>query len=492
MKTGDQKTSPAVIDTATMSLPDQEASYRRMAEESPVILWMTGPDSRSNFFNRRWYEFTGLPPAELQGGKAWLQALHPDDRDRCLETIHSAMSAHRPMELTYRLQNRDGDYSWMLDKSRPCYGDDGRFLGYVGATIDISERRAMEEALARSNAELRRANQDSDRLRAMNDHLLVCRNAEEINAVLLHFAPKLFGDSHGAIFIINESRSLMEAVVQWGDCEIENTAFVREDCWALRQGKEHRVTLQEGVACAHLSDIPRHDYMCIPLIAHGDVLGSLYLSCQSGDEDFIESRYRFARTATENLSLALSSFKLREALRYQSARDPLTKLFNRRYMMESLEREIARARRRGQSIAVVMIDIDHFKQFNDTHGHLAGYAALKAVGKTLMRNLRTEDIACRYGGEEFLLVLTDIDEKNALRRVEELRQAIAGLNIEFQNRSLGLFTMSAGIALYPAHGEDTDTLLERADQALYKAKHEGRDRVCLASLPDEPNSPPQT
>ena len=183
----------------------------------------------------------------------------------------------------------------------------------------------------------------------------------------------------------------------------------------------------------------------------------------------------------EHLSLALANFTLRESLRNQSIRDPLTGLFNRRYMDEPLERELARATRNHSSVAVLAIDVDHFKAFNDAYGHPAGDALLTSLGALLQARIRSEDIACRSGGEEFNLILPDCGREDAVVRADALRVAVKGLEVGVRGRSYGGVTISVGVAAFPGNGADSGTLLQEADAALYRAKAEGRDRVCVSS-----------
>jgi len=175
----------------------------------------------------------------------------------------------------------------------------------------------------------------------------------------------------------------------------------------------------------------------------------------------------------------------REALRTQAIRDPLTGLFNRRYMGESLERELRRAEHGGQPVSLVMLDVDHFKTFNDVSGHQAGDAILTRVGSLLQARTRREDIACRYGGEEFLLILPGAPLEAARRRADELRQSVREMTAEHRGRVLSRITVSAGVACFPQHGITADELLRAADTALYRAKELGRDRVeaCEPGVP---------
>jgi diguanylate cyclase (GGDEF)-like protein len=193
------------------------------------------------------------------------------------------------------------------------------------------------------------------------------------------------------------------------------------------------------------------------------------------------ARRQLAFTVADQLSLALSNLRLQERLRDQAIRDPLTGLFNRRYMEESLERELRRAQRRNVALGVIMIDIDHFKRFNDTFGHAAGDTLLREIGSLLQQHTRAEDIACRYGGEEFTLILLEASAEDTEQRAMRLREEAAALYVEHAQQPLGHITISLGVAVYPDHGQAVEALLHSADAALYRAKAAGRDRVMMAS-----------
>jgi diguanylate cyclase (GGDEF)-like protein len=219
----------------------------------------------------------------------------------------------------------------------------------------------------------------------------------------------------------------------------------------------------------------------VPLVAQGESLGVLQLQFPEPEEGRHDpGGERLIQLLAENLALALANLKLRETLRYQSIRDPLTGLFNRRYLEESLERELHRARRGKRAVAVLMLDLDHFKRFNDEHGHAAGDALLREVGGLLKNKVRGSDVACRYGGEELAIILPEAELRDAAHRADQIRDAIRRLAIQQAGQTLGSVTVSIGIATYPQHGESVEQLLSQADAALYRAKDLGRDRVELA------------
>ena len=183
------------------------------------------------------------------------------------------------------------------------------------------------------------------------------------------------------------------------------------------------------------------------------------------------------RQLVQLTGMAIATLNLRSKLENQSIRDSLTGLFNRHFMQISLERELARAARRKQILAVFMLDLDHFKRFNDTFGHLAGDTVLKAVAEVFRNSVRAEDIACRYGGEEFTIMLPDVTPAVASDRAESIRRAIQNLRVPLEKEIYAEFTISIGIALYPNDGETAEMLLRRADAALYRAKHSGRNQI---------------
>ena len=187
-----------------------------------------------------------------------------------------------------------------------------------------------------------------------------------------------------------------------------------------------------------------------------------------------------ASTFAEQIGLSISNLRLREALRNESIRDPLTGLFNRRYLEETLQREIRRSVRSEQSLGVLMLDLDYFKKFNDTYGHDAGDAVLRETATFLSKSVRAEDVVCRFGGEEFVIILPVADLHATQARGEKIRSKLRELTVLHQGQSLGMITVSIGVAALPDHGTSPSALLEAADSALYRAKREGRDRVVLA------------
>jgi diguanylate cyclase (GGDEF)-like protein len=247
----------------------------------------------------------------------------------------------------------------------------------------------------------------------------------------------------------------------------------------LQQGKAYFSTNQSSLPCQHLH-LPGTEYGCIPMMVHGETLGVLYLSSPQA-EQLTEAQQLLAVTVTENVALALANLKLRETLQYQSVRDPLTGLFNRRYMEEFLNQEIHRAQQEQHSLGIIMVDVDRFKDFNDAFGHEAGDRILRELALCLQRQLRGLDIACRYGGDELLLILPETSLKGTWQRAEKLRAEVKNLKVWHRQQFLGAIALSLGVACFPEHGLKSEAVLRAADAALLRAKKEGRDRTIAAS-----------
>jgi len=325
--------------------------------------------------------------------------------------------------------------------------------------------------------------------------LNACSTLKEAGQVMNTVIPKLLPEFKGSISIIKSSRNRLDTVATWGEDCMWVERFAPNECWALRKGHQHLST-DHGIqiACQHWTEEPTEQTLCIPLLAQGETIGVLHF-VMSQDID-VEKYQAMSHAIAEQIGLTLANIQLRDNLREQAIRDPLTGLFNRRYMIEALDQSYSRAERTGTSIAIMMIDLDHFKLFNDNFGHDAGDHVLKAVSQVLIDSIRQEDIACRYGGEEFCIVCPSANSQQVLQIAERIGKGIRSLELNINQLSLGTVTTSIGVATYPEHAKTMDEVISIADEALYLAKKNGRDRVEIAQLNvvekveiiEEPNS----
>ncbi len=377
----------------------------------------------------------------------------------------------------------------LVEGSASCKFVDGKPVAIQSIFRDITERKQTEvqlqqtnECLSRSIKELEQRNHEITLLSEISDVLQACRTIEEAYTAISTFLKLMFPDVPGGIFLINASKNTVEAVVTWGALPMpSHTFFLPNECWALRRGRSHFAGASYGdqLQCQHLEHPLPAASLCVPMIAQGEALGMLYLSSlESGT--VIEAKHQLAITVAEHISLALANIKLRQKLEEQSIRDPLTGLFNRRYMEESLDREIQRCDRLQQSLGIIMLDVDHFKRFNDIFGHEAGDSVLQELGQFLQKYVRGSDIACRYGGEEFTLILPEGSLAVTSKRAEQIRAGIKHLHLKYGHELLGQITLSLGVASFPEHGTTGQAVIRQADAALYRAKKEGRDVVRLA------------
>jgi len=364
----------------------------------------------------------------------------------------------------------------------------GHLCGFAKVTGDITERRELDKARLEAHALQQRATEIT-LLSQLGTLLHACLTADEAFNIICQFAPRLFTTESGGLYILSASRNVLESASVWGDFPAGEQVFAPDDCWALRTGRMHCVDEpSSAVLCRHLSAWSTVAHLCVPMTAQGDTLGILHVHnnpvSTAGTEEAIRplssSKRQLATAVAEQVGLALANLKLRETLRLLSVRDPLTGLFNRRFMQESLERELRRAVRSSRPLGGILLDIDGFKQFNDAYGHEAGDIVLRELGGFLQSQIRGEDIACRVGGEEFLLILPDTPLDVTRQRAEKLREAIKRVNIQYGGRPLGAITLSMGVAVFPVHGTTSEVILRSADEALYQAKAQGRDRVVVA------------
>ncbi len=465
-----------------------DINFKTLAEDAPVTLWLTDTLGNAIFTNNQYKNFIGREKVEQQGGKAWFNALHPDDREYCLDIFKDAFESHKSFTMEYRLKRRDGEYRHFIDRGEPYIDNAGAFAGFVGSSTDITEQKLSEDELQKSHDELTQYNHEMQLINQLNSYLQVCRTVEETFPIVSYYSEQIFPDCNGALFLFNENKSLVEVKSSWGIETVTDTVITPDDCWSLRQGKMHTTLDNDArLRCNHVHDIVSN-YICEPIIAQGDMLGMLHIDFgkRSFDSDeekeqHLEAKRRLTKISADNLALSLVSLKLREALETQSVKDPLTLLFNRRYMEESLEREIARCVRANKGLGLIMADVDHFKKFNDEFGHDAGDLVLTEFAKLLISKFRTSDIICRYGGEEFIIIMPTASKEIVIGRAQDIRESLKNLVITINGAELPKITSSFGVSYL--EGEtivDGEILLKAADVALYEAKNSGRDRVKVA------------
>jgi diguanylate cyclase (GGDEF)-like protein/PAS domain S-box-containing protein len=253
--------------------------------------------------------------------------------------------------------------------------------------------------------------------------------------------------------------------------------FMDKKLWEMGAFRDIEAS-QEAFEALQKNEYIRYDYL--PLRAKNgrlvdvEFVSNVYLV---DGEKVIQCNIR---DITERKQAQDALLKSQTLLREQSVRDYLTGLFNRRYMEETLERELLRAARKRLSLGMIMLDVDDFKQFNDTYGHAAGDEILRELGSLLLRQVRGEDIACRYGGDEFIIILPDASGEVTRERAGLICENAGMFHLQFEGHTLAPVTLSLGVAVFPEHGATSTGILRAVDAALYRAKHNGRGQVVVA------------
>ncbi len=297
-----------------------------------------------------------------------------------------------------------------------------------------------------------------------------CSRESELFDVIYWYLPGLFPDVSGRICMKERNQPEVTTAFEWGESFRKKRSPRPRICDVLDKGLPVSAGKAARTCCAY----------CVPIKDKSGVIGAL---CLGSPKVRLSRQYRkLALISAEYLALSISNIRLHDQLYELTLRDPLTSLYNRRYLDEILAKEIPRARRAGSTLGGIMVDLDHFKSLNDTMGHDAGDQVLKAVAGTLINAVRMEDTVCRYGGEEFFILMTSGTIDDYMDRADELRQQIAVLDIHWQGRSVGSITASLGVAGFPMHADTPEALVRQADQALYQAKKQGRNRVVCAGF----------
>jgi diguanylate cyclase (GGDEF)-like protein/PAS domain S-box-containing protein len=462
-----------------------EDHFRELFENASDIIYTHNFDGELLSINRAIERIAGYTREEILQMKV-TDVIAPGFEQVGQKMLDPQIAGEIPISCELEIISKEGSHIALGVSTRPVFRG-GKAVAVQGIARDITKSKKAESALQEANQkleawvnELEQRTREMALLNEMGDVLRACLTTEEAYNVIVRVAQQIFPAKVGALYVIATSRNVVESVAVWGDSSLAERSFSPPECWALRRGRTHWVENPSlGLICRHIHHPTPDGFLCIPMMAQSEALGVLHLM-QPENVKMTESKQRLAITMAEHIAMALSNLRLHETLRSQSIRDPLTGLFNRRFMEESLELELHRASRNQHPLGMIMIDLDHFKYFNDNFGHEAGDLLLKELGVLLRANIRGEDIACRYGGEEFTLILPEGTGAVTRQRAEFYKDAIQRLDVHYRDLPLGRITASMGVAIFPEHGRTAKALIEAADKALYRSKSAGRDRVTMA------------
>ncbi|AIW17560.1 diguanylate cyclase [Vibrio coralliilyticus] len=354
-------------------------------------------------------------------------------------------------------------------------------IGFLVGTSYLSNRRInlrVEEEQTKQDERIRQRTNEIELMHRLANMLAACNNMVEAQKIVSDVLPRILGNVNGSVSLMRASRNQLVTQLDWGEEWPGSRSFAPDECWSLRKGRVYQSNDEfHTLSCEHMENVGDNQTLCIPLTAHGNTIGIMHLYLGSSEIEIDEITEQLAFSVAEHLGLALANLSLQEKLRSQALSDPLTGLFNRRFFEQKLTEHAMNSATSEQPLSLLMLDLDHFKRFNDNFGHDAGDFVLKEISALLKRSVGDDEIACRLGGEELAVLLPQSNMKQATEFANTLCEAVRSLHLEHKGLSLGQLGVSIGVSTYPKPSSDMESLVKMADQALYMAKDLGRSRV---------------
>lgn len=493
-------------------LPEASDVYRfRLLSADGEVFWSTRPEEIGDYETRSYFDSV-VAKGEIYYLHEGRTAAEIDGMELHINDLHSEME-HRVAEIYVPLMHNghfEGAIEFFTDitERRNTFIMRARMslsiltgialiaLSFAVAVIfrnnranvrQLKERNENERAILDDQLRLAR---EVQLLGELNEWLQSSRSLDELFDMVAKFMTHILPNAEGSVYVYSNSRDVLDGCASWNGGTHKDHIHP-EECWGLRRGRTYEYgTSEVDFVCEHAEPHDGRPYYCFPILAHGETVGLMHLRASETASEGFKASKKLAQMCAEQISMAIANVRMRDQLHDQSVRDPLTGLFNRRHMNDSLRKFINQSQNSGEKLSVIAIDVDHFKKFNDNHGHDAGDMVLRAVGSVLEQACDGDDVACRPGGEEFTLIVSGASQEDVLTKAELLRQAVEDVVVRYGEKALPRITISLGVAHYPAHGTMPQDLLRASDEALYDAKAKGRNQVCLASTAEvEPRNP---
>jgi diguanylate cyclase (GGDEF)-like protein/PAS domain S-box-containing protein len=463
-----------------------EERYRELFENAYDMVYthdLAGNITSINKAAERVLGYSRAEALQLRFG----QLVAPEFKQAARRMIDRQIANEAPTTQELEVIAKDGSRVTLEVSNRLVFRE-GKPFGIQGIARDISERKKSEDALQTANKkleawvqELEQRNREMAMLSEMGDILRACLTTEEVYEVIVRVSQDIFPVQGGALFVMAPLRNMVESVAEWGDSSQMESTFTPDACWALRRGRVHWVEdTRVGLLCKHLQSPSPRGYLCVPMMAQSEAVGVLHLT-YSEESHMPVAKQRLAMAMAERVAMALSNLRLHESLRNQSIRDQLTELFNRSFMEESLELELRRSLRTQASLSVIMIVLDDFQGINESSGLDAGDSILRRTAMLIQANVRKGDVACRFSGHAFVVVLPHTSYDVSLQRAETFCNLIRTLDFKYQNDRECRVTASVGLAIFPDHGQTVEALLSSAEAAVCRARNDGGDCVVGAN-----------
>lgn len=483
----------AEVEEANRRLRSLEATRMAMIEAIPDAMLVVNREGIIIYINHPLEALFGYAQDELLGKK--IELLIPEPFRKKHATHRESYFKNplvRPMGTGRELsgQHKNGSIFSVEISLSPLLTPEGQFA--LAIIRDISQHVQQTKKLETNEEELQKVNQkleqDRNSLQKINNKiilitefsetLIACANEHEIIEAISSYISEILNFSKGALYLFNRLDNEFELKTFWGESQNSfKLKFNTRECWGMRNGTLHeKNSFHPAVQCQHLPEFqPAISYICMPVIAHNEVYG--LISLQVENVNFQASMVNvIVNMVSKTIAIAVANVNLQQLLKDQALHDTLTGLYNRRFFDDYLKRQIINAQREKQEFGIILFDIDNFKQANDTYGHEVGDTILHRLGMLLSKIIRANDVVCRYGGEEFVCVLSNSSSALTKKRGEEIRVAVSKL---FEGPMPPRTTISVGVSAYPSDGATACELIEAADKAMYVAKRMGKNRLVM-------------
>ncbi|MEH2288554.1 MAG: diguanylate cyclase [Nostoc sp.] len=451
-------------------------------DQGPFGAYIKDDQSRVLYYNQELQSRFSLDPQEWVGKRNSEFFPDPEEGRQIMENDQIVLKTLRPLKLIEEVK--------MPGNDQPCYWLSFKFpfSDYAtgawrigGISIDITESIKTQRSLTDINRQLEEKTLKLEvkkgeliYLSDMADMLYSCESEDEVYQVVALTCSKLFPNMSGCINIIADSKNYVQMKSTWGPKISSKEVFSLSECWALRRGKLNlSSSCNAGLICSHLIPPVSGVHLCVPLFGKSEVTGILHIYTL---EEINSEDQQIAEIIARYLAFTLNNLSIKQRLTYENLRDGMTQLFNQNYMQTITEQRLAEAERSGQPLSVIFIDIDDFKSYNSHYGHLTANIVLQELAKLLLKSIRSFDIACRWGGEEFVIVMPNMTLEALRKRVEQLRLDVEQMQLKDGDQILESITASFGIAVSEP-GITVKDFLNRANQAMLEAKRTGKNRV---------------
>ncbi len=464
---------------AENALRKSEERYRTLVSNMSEGLTIVDTNEKVLFSNPTADEMFGVSTGSLTGRNLSEFLDHQEYQIVKQQTVNRLKGQRTSYEIAIR--RADGQTRILQVTATPQLDDNGVIISSFGVFHDITQRKMNQQVIQQTQDQLRqqlkeneRRREELDLLTKLGNELQSCSETADILKILAPYTNSFFPDCSGSFYTLGESASKMQKSLCWGSDPGPVDSISIDSCWSLRFSPPHSYQTsveQPNPFCEHVllsKTCPSHT-LCAPVLSGDGLFGMLHLWTADRHEKITDVQVKLCAAIAEQIRLVSSNVKLRESLRQQAIRDPLTGAYNRYYLEESLQHELERAARGHYPLGIIMLDFDNFKELNTHCGHPKVDEMLKHFGTLMKNEFRASDLCCRYGGDEFLIILPQASLDITFSRAETLRDLVKQMKITKNDEHYSV-TISAGVAAFPDHGKTVDSLINSVDDALLKAK----------------------